>query len=119
MRSTGAMAAMGSINLQELVFMMREGKMLDDNLTMATLSSIFTAVNTSFEEAGDDTDEQELDFNEFLQVIARTCHFKIPERERSGTPFEETLQSWLQLIFVPIYRGLVKLKKDGVGKKNV
>ena len=62
---------------------------------------------------------QELDFNEFQQVVARICHFKIPERERTGTPFEETLQSWLQLIFVPIFRGLCKLKASGVGKKNL
>ena len=68
-RSLGAMSSMDTINLPELVFLMKEGKLLDDTMTMAEVTQIFSKVNSSFGEAGDDDNEMELSFEEFTQAI--------------------------------------------------
>ena len=49
----------------------------------------------------------------------RCCDAKIPESMRDGLPFEEILQRWLQLVFVPTYRQLLKDKARGVVKKAI
>ena len=49
----------------------------------------------------------------------RCCDAKIPEAMRDGQPFEEVLQRWLQLVFVPTYRQLLKDKARGIVKKAI
>ena len=49
----------------------------------------------------------------------RCCDAKIPEANRGGEPFEKVLQSWLQLVFVPTYRRLLKDKARGIGSKTL
>ena len=49
----------------------------------------------------------------------RCCDAKIPEAMRDGLPFEEVLQRWLQLVFVPTYRQLLKDKARGIVKKVI
>ena len=49
----------------------------------------------------------------------RCCDAKIPEEMRDGLPFEEVLQRWLQLVFVPTYRQLLKDKARGIVKKSI
>lgn len=115
-----AQDATDSINLAELMFMMNEGKLIDPNLTVSTVSRIFTHVNTqSEEEEGGDEDESELDYHEFKQVVVRICDAKIPEDKRGGEPFENTLQAWLQLMFVPTFRRILKDKARGLGSKTL
>ena len=102
------------------MFMMNEGKLIDPNLTVSTVSRIFTHVNTqSEEEEGGDEDESELDYHEFKQVVVRICDAKIPEDKRGGEPFENTLQAWLQLMFVPTFRRILKDKARGLGSKTL
>lgn len=52
-------------------------------------------------------------------MIARVCNERIPESQREGSPFELTLQSWLQLFFQPTFKRIVKEKKSNLGKKNL
>ena len=88
--------------------------------TLATLTSIFAKVNAEFRDTGENDDEQELDFDEFKDVLVRVCHAKLAESQRdNGTPFEHSLHSWLQLIFVPKYRAILKLKKFNIGQRTL
>ena len=116
----GSLQALDSMNLAELMFVMKEGKMFDDNLTVLALTSIFATVNSTAEEEeeGDD-DEQELCFDEFVQVVACVCNAKVPEGMRDGEPFEFTLQSWLHLVFIPTYKRILKDKARGIGSKTI
>ena len=102
-----------SVSLGELVYMMREGEMFDDKLTTAELTAIFTRVNArSVEEEEGDDDEEELDFVEFLEVLARMCNAKYPEADRDGESFATCLQSFLHLIFLPTYKKLLKKRTE-------
>ena len=85
-----------SLNLPELQFMMKEGGMVDDSLTVLKLKEIFAEVNNGSEEDGIDDDADELVYDEFIMVLAMICDVKIPEARRGGEPFEYTLQAWLQ-----------------------
>ena len=113
-------AALDSVNLTELLYMLKEGHFMDDNLSVSRVSQIFSLVNSSSEEGeGGDEDEAELVYEEFISVIVRCCDAKIPEAQRDGAPFEEVLQRWLQLSFVPTYRQLMKDKARGLIKKTL
>ena len=69
-------------------------QLLDDNLTVSKVGTIFTQVNVSSEEVeGGDEEEAELVFDEFLQVVVRLCDAKIPPANReNGEEFVFTLQ---------------------------
>lgn len=54
-----------------------------------------------------------------MQVIARICDAKIPEEKRGGECFEYTLQSWMQLVFLPMYKQLLKDKAKGAAAKTL
>ena len=115
-----AQDATDTVNLAELMFMLKEGGLLDVNLSVSRVSQIFTHVNTaSDEEEEGDEDEAELCYDEFQNVIVRCCDAKIPEANRGGETFEVVLQSWLQLVFVPTYRRLLKDKARGLGSKTL
>ena len=93
--------------------------MLDENLTMLKLSHIFTEVNAGGEEEGLDDDADELVYEEFVQCLAMICDAKVPKETRGGEPFEYTLQAWLQLHFLPVYKRLLKDKQRGTIKKTL
>ena len=117
--SVGDASTLESLNLAELSFMMKEGKMLDENLTMVKLKSVFAEANAGAEEEGIDEDESEMSYEEFLPALALICDAKIPEPKRGGEAFEYTLHAWLQLQFVPTYRRLLKDKERGLSKKTL
>jgi len=108
-----------SINLKEIIYMYKEGAMLDEAFSLPKLIAIFTLVNQAFEELAQDDDVSELSFDEFISVIARTCDAKIPEATRGGGGFELTLQSWLQLFFLPKYEALAREKKRGLIRSTI
>ncbi len=83
------------------------------------MCSTFAAVNLAFGELGEDDDEAELSFDEFVELLTRLCHIKIPLAKRSGQPFELTLQSWLHVVFIPTYNSLLAAKRRGVLKKTL
>ena len=116
----GALGSLDTVSLPELIFAMKEGRMLDNTLTVAKLTSIFARTNATNEDDADgDDDVQELCFEEFVQLIAAVCDTKVPADTREGVPFELTLQSWLHLIFLPKFRTILKDKARGIGKKTL
>ena len=54
---------------------------------------------------------------EFLSLITRICDIKIPEASRGGEPFEHTLQAWLQLVFIPTYKRILKDARFTIGPR--
>ena len=87
------------------------GDMIDDKLTAAQLTVMFTRVNAMSAETGADDDAQELDVNEFIEVLGRVCNQRIPVEARGGEPFEFTWQSFLHFIFLPTYKKAIKKGK--------
>ena len=68
---------------------------------------------------GDDDEGglDELTFEEYTWLLARIANAKFPNR--NGEPFSETWKSFLQLIFVPRFRKLLKAKKQGSGRITI
>ena len=88
-QSVDARAAADSVNLQEFLFMLKQGKLTDDNLTLLKATTVFEFVNMqSGEEEGGDEDEGELVYEEFVQVMARCCDAKIAPQSRGGESSE-------------------------------
>eukprot|EP00322_Chrysochromulina_rotalis_P018740 CAMPEP_0115871890 /NCGR_PEP_ID=MMETSP0287-20121206/23126_1 /TAXON_ID=412157 /ORGANISM="Chrysochromulina rotalis, Strain UIO044" /LENGTH=378 /DNA_ID=CAMNT_0003326759 /DNA_START=1 /DNA_END=1137 /DNA_ORIENTATION=+ len=112
-------ASLESLNIAELAFMLKEGEVLDENLTIMKMKSIFAEANASAEEEGIDEDESEMTFEEFLPALALICDTKIPDHKRGGDAFEKTLYAWLQLQFIPTFRRLLKEKQRGQAKKTI
>ena len=113
-----AQAALDSMNLPELLFMLREGDLIDDKLTVSQVRHIFTQVNAASE--AEDSDDAECVYEEYLQVLCRCCDARIPASSRvEGEEFCSTLQRWLHLIFIPTYTKLLKEKARGNGSKTL
>jgi hypothetical protein len=112
-------ATLETVDITELVFMMKEGNLLDNSLTQHKLEMIFEEVNAIGEEEGVDDDEVELVFEEFLPALALICDAKVPPSARGDDPFELTLNAWLQSQFLPIYRRLLKEKEKGLAKRTI
>ena len=114
-----AQAALDSMNLPELLFMLREGGLIDDKLTVSQVGHIFTQVNAA-SEAENSEDDAECVYEEYLQVLCRCCDARIPASSRvEGEEFCSTLQRWLHLIFMPTYTRLLKEKARGNGSKTL
>ena len=114
-----AQAALDSMNLPELLFMLREGGLIDDKLTVSQVGHIFTQVNVA-SEAENSEDDAECVYEEYLQVLCRCCDARIPASSRvEGEEFCSTLQRWLHLIFMPTYTRLLKEKARGNGSKTL
>ena len=109
-----------TLSFPELVFMMKQGGMLDANLTVAQMTALFAQVNAQASDDGEkDDDNEELNFSEFKSLVCRIANAKIPESTRGGEPFEYTWQSFLAIIFLPKFRSIIKDMKRGLAKKNI
>lgn len=98
-----------SINLRELLVMVKEGGLLDEELTVHNVTSIFNFVNSLSEEEGEDDQAMELDFDEMLQVNMTTardhltapmsaCTSKWTSRRRNGHDTTQAqMRSWAAL----------------------
>ena len=118
--STAARDSFDSLNLQEIIFLLKEGGMFTNDFTVNQLMKIFTAVNARSSEMEEgDSDQQELDYEEFLQVIGRVCDALIPEASRGGEKYETSLQSWLHFVFLPRYKKLLRDKSQGLGSRTL
>lgn len=107
-----------TLSFAELVFMMKQAEMFDGNLTVAKLTEIFAQVNNQAADNGSkDDDADELSFSEFQSCLCRCANAKIPI-DRRGTPpepFEYTWHAFLQVIFLPKIKKVVKdMRKVGV-----
>jgi len=122
--SADARASTGSLNLGELTFLAKDGKLFDAAFTFAGLNAVFVRVNSGPADGhadGDDDDEQELVYDEFLEALGRICCAKLGLGDGSEMlePFELSLQSWLGLYFVPTSKRILKDKAKGVLKKTL
>uniref|UniRef100_A0A7S2E5S3 EF-hand domain-containing protein n=1 Tax=Haptolina brevifila TaxID=156173 RepID=A0A7S2E5S3_9EUKA len=118
--SLTAQAHSATLSFPELVFMMKSGGMLDANLTVQQMTALFAQVNAQASDDGEkDDDSEELSFHEFKSLVCRIANIKIPASQRGGEPFEYTWQSFLQIIFIPRFRSLIKDMKRGLAKKSL
>ena len=101
-----------AMNLETWGRFLKEGGMLSNDFTQREATHIFVRANL-FDElyAGDvpDNSDMTVTMEEFRQMVARLAHEKVPN---ATTPFHETLDSFITLIFVPAYR--TALKKRGI-----
>ena len=118
--SANSLTSLDTLNLNETLFFLKEGKLMDDKLTLLSVTNIFAAVNAGAEEEeeGDD-DEAELCFDEFIALIARVCDCKFPVEGRKEVPFENVLQKWLHKTLIPEFKMVLQLKKRGIGSKTL
>ena len=63
-----------------------------------------------------DEDEDEIGYNGFCKLLARLCNCKIPPESRGGLPFEVTLDNWLGLHIIPLYKRIMSDKVRGLGR---
>ena len=75
-------STLDSLDMDELTYMMKEGEMIDENLTLHRLNQIFVEANSGAEEEGVDDDEDELVYEEFVEVLTMICDAKVPEEQR-------------------------------------
>ena len=98
--------------------MVKEGALLDDNLTMLVLTTLFSRVNADAAADGSDADTATLSVDEFIFLLALCTNAKYPVENRAGEPFHTTWESFLQLIFVPRYKKLLRNKQQG-GRQTI
>ena len=70
---------------------------------------------------GVDMDTAQLSFDEFVLLLAHIARAKFPppEDESSAEPFATTWSSFLQLLFVPKFRKLLKAKHQGAARQTI
>ena len=90
-------------------------------LSLMNLIALFTRTNAYAEETGDDDEGGlgELNFTEFIALLARIANAKFPPTDESAAGFEETWKTFLGLLFVPRYKKLLKAKRQGAGRLTV
>lgn len=115
----GAGARMQLMNLIEMLTLFREASIIDDShCTVRTVTSFFVLVNMDDEiyeidagPRGDAADNAaELSLDEFVEISCRVCKAKLTGRDES-TPFEEALDTWLGLFFVPAITNAAKRRE--------
>ena len=109
------------MNFAEVVFMAKEGNLLDDQLSLVALTTLFVKTNAMGEASGMDDDNglDELTYPEYTALLARIANAKFPPETRGGEPFAECWRSFLQLLFVPRFRKLLKAKKQGSARTTI
>ena len=75
--------------------------------------------NQAADDGEKDDDGDELSFSEFKTLLCRMANAKIPASLRGGEPFEYTWQAFLQLVFLPKVRAVMKDMKRGLVKKTL
>lgn len=109
-----------TMSFAELVFMVKQSELIDGNLTVAGLTSIFAQVNNQAADDGvKDDDGDELSFPEFKNCICRIANAKIPVSNRGGEPFEHTWHAFLQILFLPRMKAVMKEMKKGIRRKSL
>jgi len=118
--SLTAQAYLETMSFAELVFMVKSAELIDANLTVAKLTAIFAQVNKqAADETEKDDDDEELNFTEFKNCICRIANAKIPPEDRGGEPFEFTWRAFLQIVFLPKMKKVIKDMKKGLMKKTL
>ncbi|KAG8459785.1 hypothetical protein KFE25_014348 [Diacronema lutheri] len=138
--SAEARDAADSVNLKELLFMAKEGGLVDKELSPAKIAFIFTTVNLenafkSVEELAAegiaptvaavvsavdaDDDEDELCYAAWCDVIVRLVNEKLTPEAREGKEFCAALDEYLEGQLIPRFVQVIKGKKRGIGSKHL
>ena len=75
------------MNFKEVLFLAKEGDLLDESLSIMSFTSIFTRTNAYGEATGEDDTEGgmgELNFTEFISLLGRIADAKYPPESRGG-----------------------------------
>ncbi len=110
---------LATMNHAELLFLCKEGQLLDERLTLLGLTTLFRRINTDAAATGVDDNTAELSFDEFMLMLGQMANAKFPPETRSGEAFDATWQSFLTLLFVPRFRKLLKAKRQGAGRQTI
>ena len=97
------------MSLSELMVALRESKVIDQTMTVTKVVTFFVIVNADDElRAGRNpgAGAAELDYDEFVEIVCRICNEKVSQDRQ--VPFEETLNTWLGLQFLPALRNAGK-----------
>jgi len=111
-----------TMNLGELVSMLKEAQVLDSKCTAREVTTFFVMVNIDDElyvnaarSRGDSS--AELCFDEFWEVSVRICKEKLPEIKEGDSvwsTFEQSLEAWIGLEYLPrLNAALKKRNKSG------
>jgi len=110
-----------TLNLSELLTMLKEARLLDDSCSPRAVTTFFVKVNLDDElyerEDGQQLDHTQLEYDEFLEVLVRVCNAKVPPDGRDE-PFEETLDTWLTLYGVPALANATKHRAEMRGAEQ-
>jgi hypothetical protein len=120
--SLAAQAASDSMSFSELLVMFKTSELIDGHLTVARLTEIFAQVNAQADDEGEkDDDGDELNFSEFKMMVCRAANAKIPPEVRGDPPepFEFVWQSFLQIMFLPKMKKVIKDMRKGLMKKTL
>merc|ERR1711871_133033 len=102
--------------------MLKDGDMFDSKLNFKALGAVFLRVtfckDLEFELVDGQLEEEldlELNFKEFQEVLARICRLVVVNAE---CPFEETLDNWLGMLFLPRYKRLLQKRASIANNKQ-
>ena len=110
-----------TLNVNELQLMLSDAGLVEGNVTVARVESIFVAASAQLRASAEPSNEEAaaLDFDEFCVALAMVCDAKVPETARGeGEPFEVTLHAWLQLSFLPTMRRVLKRRSSVVASRS-
>ena len=96
------------------MIMLKDMGVLDETCTMREVTAMFVKVNLDDElyvekKTQKSENSAELHFDEFWEIVVRVCNEKVPE-PRDG-PFEQTLDTWLRLFFLPAAKNAAERRK--------
>jgi len=113
-KAAKAAPAVDSMNLGELMTMLKEAKIFDNRCTPREVTTFFVLVNIDDElrASGPGDGADELTFSEFWEISARICNEQVPRELRGDSPFELTLDSWLCLNYLPRLEAAAKRREQ-------
>ena len=118
--SEAGRATQETMSFPEVIFLAKHTEIIDANLTVAQLTALFAMVNNQAADDGEkDEDGDELSLSEFKTLLCRIANAKIPEKDRGGEPFEYTWHAFLQLIFLPKAKAIIRNMKRGLIDKTL
>jgi len=119
-------AKLTMMNLTEFLELMKDAGVLDDeHCTVRAVTSFFVIVNMDDEiyeadksaRADEKDNAAELSLDEFMEISARICNAKMSNRD-DDAPFEEVLDTWMGLFYVPAITNAAKRKQEDGGKRR-
>ena len=116
--TSGGLASANSINEAEWSEMINDSQLIDKNFTKREATMIFVVTNLQDElySCKNFAEPMECTYDEFALMIGRLVREKVPPNPESTESFEETLNTYLELILLPTFKKtLIARKKARIG----